>query len=83
MIKAVIVEDEPKSKNLLVNFIKNYCKDISIIGDTDTVKDAIILLKEKKPNLVFLDIELKDGLGLNVLDSFKEPESSLKTCLQQ
>ncbi|WP_298509543.1 LytTR family DNA-binding domain-containing protein [uncultured Kordia sp.] len=74
MIKAIIVEDEPKSKNLLKNFIKNYCKDVSIIGDTDTVKDAITIIKEKNPNLVFLDIELKDGLGLTVLDYFKQPE---------
>jgi len=71
MVKALIIEDEPRSKLVLKNFIKNYCEGINVIGDTETVKDAIALIKNKKPALVFLDVELKDGKGLEVLDYFK------------
>jgi len=71
MFKALIIEDEPSSKSLLEMFLSNYCNDVKIVGDAETVKESIELIKTKKPDLLFLDIELKDGVGLDILNHFK------------
>ncbi|MBC8755203.1 response regulator transcription factor [Kordia sp. YSTF-M3] len=74
MITAVIIEDEPRSKNLLQQMILNYSDGINIVGTAEKVQDAITLIKKVKPKLVFLDIELTDGKGFDVLDHFSPTE---------
>lgn len=68
MIKALLIEDEDSNRELLKTFIKCYTKEVSIIGETDTVEEGVELIKELKPNLIFLDIELKDGDGFDLLN---------------
>jgi len=73
MIKVIIIEDEkPAFRHLKEILDSEYSDKLDIIGFTDTVKDGIILIKDKKPDLVFLDIELKDGVSFEILDHFKE-----------
>lgn len=73
MLKAVIIEDEPKSQLVLKEFIKNYCDGVEIIGYSDSIEDSIPLINNLSPNLVFLDIELADGNGLQLLSHFENP----------
>lgn len=68
IISAIIIEDEPESQNYLYSLIKQNYNQIHIIAICDSVKDALITLQEKKPDLVFLDIELKDGNAFDLLD---------------
>ncbi len=70
MIKAVIIDDEAESRNAVSNILKNYCKDIEILGEADDVASGITLIKKKKPKVVFLDIQMPDGSGFNLLESF-------------
>jgi two-component system, LytTR family, response regulator len=70
--KAVIIDDENKSRNIIRTYIKEYGKDqIQIAGEADSVADAKKLLKDTTPDLVFLDINLGDGNGFELLN----PES--------
>lgn len=64
-LHTVIVEDNLKSAKLLVHFLNTYCPSINIVGVAHNVKDAIKLINETKPKVLFLDIML-DGL-----DSFE------------
>lgn len=73
MIDALIIEDEPQSRRLLKTFIKNYCSGVTVIGEADSITEAIKLINQLSPNLVFLDIELKDGKGFEILDYFINP----------
>lgn len=70
MIKAVIIDDEAESRNAVSNILNNYCKDVKILGEADDVASGIILIKKKKPEVVFLDIQMPDGSGFNLLESF-------------
>jgi len=70
MIEAVIIEDEPRSKNLLQHLISNYREGIRMLGSAEKVYDAISLIQTKKTQLVFLDIELTDGKAFEVLNHF-------------
>lgn len=73
MVQAIIIEDEIHAFNHLHNIIiKNYSNQINIIGTADSVKSGIELIETKKPELVFLDIQINGGTGFDILDYFNK-----------
>lgn len=68
MIKALIVEDEKNSQELLKELINEYCEGVEVVAIAGNVADGLAALKEHKPSLLFLDIELPDGDGFQVLE---------------
>jgi two-component system, LytTR family, response regulator len=66
-MKAVIVEDEMHSRETLRNLIEEFCLDVEVAGMAGSVKDAVELIRQVKPQVVFLDIELQVGSGFDVL----------------
>lgn len=73
MIKALLVDDEVKSILNLKRLLEIYCKDVVVIGETTSISSAIEALKKQKPDVLFLDIELGDGSGFNLLKQ-NEPQ---------
>jgi two-component system LytT family response regulator len=67
MIRSVIIEDEAKSQKLLENLLHTYCPDIEVISMADSVDSGIQAINEYKPDLVFLDIILKDHDAFELL----------------
>jgi len=72
MIKAVLIDDVKNSRVTLADDLKTYCPEIRIEGEAESVKTGIALIKEVKPDIVFLDIELDDGTGFNILEAFEK-----------
>jgi two-component system LytT family response regulator len=72
MIKAVIIEDEKKSADLLVQLLQKNCPDISIAGKAENVREGIDLVNKLKPELIFLDVMMPDGSGFDVLEKLKD-----------
>ncbi len=68
MIKAVIIEDERKSAELLVQLLQKNCPDIAILGKAENVKEGIDLVSKLQPELIFLDVMMPDGSGFDVLE---------------
>ncbi|WP_299117414.1 LytTR family DNA-binding domain-containing protein [uncultured Winogradskyella sp.] len=68
-INAVLVDDEVNNVNLLVHFLKTYCPYVNISGTANTKADAIKVINELQPDLLFLDIVLDQGSGFDVLES--------------
>ena len=69
MIDAIHIEDEPGIIELLKNMLKSYCADsVRLVGSAKNCKDALILIKLKKPQLVYLDIELNQGNAFELLE---------------
>lgn len=68
MYKAVIVDDIENARITLVDDLRRHCPQIEIIGEGNSVKSGIAVILEKKPDVVFLDIELGDGLGFEILE---------------
>lgn len=66
-MKAVIVEDELHSRETLKNLIEEFCPDVQVSGMAGSVKEAVEVIRQVKPNIVFLDIELQVGTGFDVL----------------
>ena len=73
MIEVLIIEDEIAAFNYLSEIINSYYKNkINVIGHNTTVKGGIKLIEELNPDLVFLDIQLTDGTGFDILDYFNK-----------
>lgn len=73
MIKALIIDDEQKARNILDHYIKNFIPDITEIRQADSVDNAIEILKDYEPGIVFLDVEMPHKNGFDFLISLKEP----------
>ncbi|MEX0967505.1 MAG: LytTR family DNA-binding domain-containing protein [Bacteroidia bacterium] len=69
MIKAIIIDDERKSGENLKALIEKYCKHLKVIATADSVESGIEAIANEKPQLVFLDIELNNGTGFDILSS--------------
>jgi two-component system LytT family response regulator len=68
LFKTVIVEDEAPSRRLLKELLAEHRQLIHLIGEADNGNEAIALINGSRPDLVFLDIQLPDMLGLDVLN---------------
>lgn len=68
-LAAVVVDDEPSNIELLEHFIKKYCPTVEVIGQADTKEDAIQIIPQLKPDILFLDIILDEGTGFDVLEA--------------
>lgn len=64
---AVIIDDEHLSRKAIFNMLNDSKDIIQLIGEADSVKSGIVLIEKLKPQLVFLDIEMTDGTGFDVL----------------
>lgn len=67
-IKIMIIEDNKESLNLLTTIIEHNFTQIEIAGTASTIVDALRKINTIKPELVLLDIELKDGYSFEILD---------------
>ncbi|AUC20945.1 MULTISPECIES: LytTR family DNA-binding domain-containing protein [Polaribacter] len=66
-LKAVIVEDSRLARNELKELIKVH-KEIEIIGEAENVDDAFKLINNTKPDLLFLDINMPEKDGFELLE---------------
>jgi len=69
--KAVVVDDEVNNILLLKHFIEKYCINIEVIGEALTTIEAIKLINEADPDILFLDIRLNGKEVFEVLDQIK------------
>jgi len=67
-IKAVIIDDMDAARASLLLELTESCPEIEIVGEAHSVVSGLKLLKETKIDIVFLDIELDDGLGFDILE---------------
>jgi two-component system, LytTR family, response regulator len=68
MLRAVIVEDEKNSQELLKELVTEYCDGVEVVAIAGNVAEALAAIETEKPDLLFLDIELPDGDGFQVLE---------------
>lgn len=76
-INAVIIDDEISNIVLLESLLKKYCPLISIAGEANSKQDAIQLINNIKPKLIFMDIMLDEGTGFDVLEEVNHKESKV------
>lgn len=73
MIRALLVDDEKPARLVLRSLITDYTEGVEIVGESANVPDAVLAIKELKPDVVFLDIEMPEYSGFELLSFFNEP----------
>ncbi len=76
MINAIIIDDEAKARESLKKTITAYCPEINILAMGNNVDEAVKLINQLSPDLVFLDIEMPNGNGFTLFDKIKNPTFS-------
>jgi two-component system LytT family response regulator len=71
-IKSVIVEDELAAREVLKNYLSKYCPQVEVVGEAQNIKEAVPMLHELQPQLVFLDVEMPFGNAFDVLEACKD-----------
>ena len=71
-IKSVIVEDEIAARNTLKSYLSKYCPQIEVVGEAQNSKEAVTVLHEVEPQLIFLDVEMPYGNAFDVLDACQD-----------
>lgn len=72
MHKILIIDDEPKSRILLRTMLEECCPEHLIAGEADGVASGVKAIRELEPDIVFLDIEMNDGSGFDLLDQVQD-----------
>lgn len=68
--KTVIIEDNPRNQRRLTEMVEKYCPEISIVEVAGTVSGAKKIITRYDPEIVFIDVELPDGNGFDILEFF-------------
>jgi two-component system LytT family response regulator len=67
MIRSLIIEDDSNARKALRKMIEQSGRAVEIVGEASTVDQALKMIRELDPELLFLDIRLKQGSGFDVL----------------
>lgn len=67
-MKAIIIDDERKARNLLRVLIEENCSKITTIIEAEDLLSGVALIKKELPQIVFLDIEMPEHSGLEILN---------------
>ena len=70
MIKSIVIDDEKNNQELISNLLKSYAENIQVIAVADSVETAYQAIIEHQPDLIFLDIQMPDGTGFDLLKKF-------------
>ena len=68
LIRAIIIDDEQESRNTIFNILKNFCDSVLVVGQAENVAEGISKIIDEKPDVVFLDIQMPDGTGFDLLE---------------
>jgi two-component system LytT family response regulator len=72
MLKAIIIDDEEGARVTLATLIKQYVPEIEVVAECSNVPDGVLAINKNNPDIVFLDIEMPEYNGFELLDFFKQ-----------
>lgn len=77
MLRAVIIDDERKSRENLELLLHSFVENVEIVGTADGVLTGIRAIDDHNPDVVFLDIHLANGDGFQVLEAMGNKEQNV------
>ena len=75
-ISILIVDDEPEARDLL-GILLERIEDVVVVGMADKVDDALLLVEEKRPDLILLDIQMPVKSGFDLVSTLREKETKI------
>ena len=78
--KAMIIDDDPNGIQAITNLVTQFEFPVNIIGSATTLADGIPLLNKYTPDLLFLDIEMKNESGFDLLEIWEPNDTKVIFC---
>ena len=76
-LRAILIDDELSSLQNLQQKLTEFCPDVTIVAASQKPEEAITLIKELQPDIIFLDIEMPRMSGFRLLEALGELESEI------
>ncbi len=70
MLKTIVIDDEKLSREVLCNYLHEYCPEVEVVATASSVMGAYKVIRKHLPDFVFLDVEITDGKGFDLLTLF-------------
>lgn len=67
MLSVLIIDDEELSRDTISAIVRQYCNDATLVGEAGSMKEGLRAIRELKPDVILLDIQLGDGSGFELL----------------
>lgn len=74
MLNTLIVDDEEDSRISLQHFLTKYCPAVRVIGTASSVQEALVIIRNSQPDLVFLDINMPHENGFELFRELPDPD---------
>lgn len=71
-IKAILADDEESARDVLGNLLHRFCPQVALVAKCENLPQAVEAIKKEKPQLVFLDIEMPNYAGFEIVKFFPQ-----------
>jgi two-component system LytT family response regulator len=73
MLKVIIADDIKDIRESISKSLAKHCPNVQLVASTSSVEETTAAIKQHNPDIVLLDIEMKDGTGFDVVKNFHNP----------
>jgi two-component system LytT family response regulator len=74
MLRTIIIDDDPNTCKILAEIMREYCPNVSVVAQANSVKSGVAAIIEHEPDLLLLDIKMPDGSGFDLINHFDKPD---------
>lgn len=71
VLRTIIIDDEAHIRESLADMLKHQCPNAKVVGQAEGVKSGLRAIQRHHPDLVLLDIKMKDGAGFDLLEQIE------------
>lgn len=84
LYRTIVIDDEPAARRLMKNLLQEHSDTIQVIAEAGNGNEAIQKIEELKPDLIFLDIQMPDLTGFEVIEKLsRKPNIIFTTAYEQ
>jgi two-component system, LytTR family, response regulator len=77
MLSVIIIDDENRARLALKQMIDLYCPNVNVLGEAEGVESGFQLVIKHKPDVLLLDIKMKDGTGFDLIEKLVNIECKI------
>lgn len=84
LFRTIVIDDEPAARRLMKSLLEDHADVVQVIDEAGTGKEALQKIEELRPDLVFLDIQMPDLTGFEVIEKLShKPNIIFTTAYEQ
>lgn len=73
-LRAILVDDEESARDVLQNLLVRFCPEVDLVAKCGNLPEAVEMIRNEKPDIVFLDIEMPNYAGFEIVNFIEAPD---------